>query len=259
MEYFVKFNTDIDIVKRLDFNFWSPRKNITSTDGIEVKKLINWVGKKGLTTSAFYPSITPFYQKKDEADNLIPFIRVGDTRKFLLEYEDTVFLNKELLYELSKNIKIVHPGDIVITKGGEYIGEVSLVPNYYEEYAICRDILAIRLNNVPFSSGYLCSYLQSQHGKKELLRTRSVQGQPHLTLEKVYEINIPYLGNEFEEEINAYWDSFYALINDSNSHLIKAKSFLNEFLMNMLAVEEELYSFDKVLTLNNISQRIDVQ
>lgn len=50
------------------------------------------------------------------------------------------------------------PGDIVITKGGEYIGEAALVPDYYEEYGTCRDILCINMKESSISGEYLASF-----------------------------------------------------------------------------------------------------
>jgi restriction endonuclease S subunit len=257
MQVFESNNIDIDITKRLDFNFWNPRKELETTEGLEVKRLSNWCGKKSLITSAFYPAITPFYQKVNEGEDLLPFIRVEDTRKLLLSFEDTVFLNRDLLDLHSSTIKRVSPRDVVITKGGEYIGEASLVPHYFQEYAICRDVLAIKTSESKISGEYLTSYFQSKYGKEDLVRTRSVQGQPHLTLDKVYDLDIPYYGEEFETEIIEYWETFYTLIDECNEHLKTAKDLLNEFLQNKLDVGEGLDTFTKELNSSNITKRID--
>ena len=76
----------------MDFNFWYPRKQLQESTTVQVKNLRTWIGTGNLTTSAFYPAITPFYQKKDDDIDLVPFIRVADTRKLLLTFEETVFL-----------------------------------------------------------------------------------------------------------------------------------------------------------------------
>jgi hypothetical protein len=257
MQTFEVFNTEIDINKRLDYNFWSPRDKVGVSDNVQVKKLRSWIGTGNLIASAFYPSITPFYQRKDEDKDLLPFIRVEDTRKLLLSYDNTVFLNRDLLDSLSSNIKRVISGDVLITKGGEYIGEASLVPNYYPEYAICRDVLAIRTSESTISGEYLTSYFQSNYGKEDLVRTRSVQGQPHLTLDKIYDLAIPYYGEDFEAEIKEFWESFYVLLGESNAHLENAKRLLNESLFSKLNIKEELDTFQKELSLSHIKNRID--
>ncbi len=257
MEIYEVFSNDINITKRLDFNFWNPRKNIGSSGIVEVKNLKSWLGAGCLFASAFYPAITPFYQKKGEDKELLPFIRVEDTRKLLLSYDDTVFLNRDLLDALSSNIKRVTPGDVLITKGGEYIGEASLVPNYYPEYAFCRDVLAVKTSEGKLSGEYITSYFQSNFGKEDLVRTRSVQGQPHLTLDKIYDLDIPYYGEDFEIEIKEYWEAFYALLDESNVHLKNAKNLLNEFLHNKLDIKDQLDTFEKEIAQSNITKRID--
>lgn len=258
LEVFETLNDKIDLVKRMDFNFWSPRENLDQS--IEFIPLKECVGNNSLTTSAFYPSITPFYQKlEDNKDDLMPFIRVGDTRKALLEYKDTVFLNTELLDALSKNIKRVNPGDVVITKGGEYIGEATLVPNYYGQYAICRDVLAIKSGDSCLTGEYLASFFQSKLGKSELIRTKSVQGQPHLTLEKIYDINIPIFDEIFQEEIKEYWDAFFELINESKDHLQRAKEVLNIAMKNRLSQSQKVTIFEMELNQNNLTQRCDFE
>lgn len=260
MEFFILNRNEIDIVKRLDYGFCKPKDILLkSKDNCEVKQLRNWSKQNVLTTSAFYPSITPYYQMLNADIDLLPFIRVGDTRKYLLKYHDTIFIKREILDDLSKNIRKVIPGDIVITKGGEYIGEAALVPKYYNDYRICRDLLAIRTESLPFSGEYLCGYFISNHGKQELIRTKSVQGQPHLTLDKVGEIPIPYYGRDFEDEIIELWDSFYVLINESNKHLETSENRINEFLKNKLLNECINDFFSTTLESRNVVARIDVE
>lgn len=72
----------------------------------------------------------PFYIDYDQHDKSehIPFIRVSDARNGLLNFKKTVFLSYQLLKDIN-NIKIAKPKDLVITKGGEYIGETTLIPN----------------------------------------------------------------------------------------------------------------------------------
>lgn len=245
--------------KRLDCNFWAPREYVS--DIHETKTLAQCVGNDSITTSAFYPSIVPFYQLDNNCDPITtkPFIRVGDARNGLLDFRQTVFLDSDLLNALSKNIKTVKPGDVVITKGGEYIGEAALVPEYFDEYAICRDILAIKTENSDVSGEYLTSFFQSDHGKKELLRTRSVQGQPHLTLNKVGELLIPIYNQDFQDDIAVLWELFYELIDDSNKHLEQANDLFNRILHNKLETIASTVTFQENVTVSEFPARFDVE
>lgn len=257
LDYFETTSSDINMASRLDFIYWNPTKQMS--DSIEYTTLVECVGEDSLKASAFYPAITFYYQSKAEDNGeLIPFIRVTDTRKNLIDFSSTVFLNKELVANLSKSIKTVHPKDIVITKGGEYIGETTLVPDDYNEYAICRDVLAISTRHSKLSGEYLASFFQSKYGKSELKRTRSVQGQPHLTLAKLYGIKIPIFNNDFKELIQRDWDTFFELVKESDAHLIRAKKKLSDILA-IREVTKQAYTFSKVLTTREITQRCDFE
>lgn len=259
MDCYVKNSSDIDLIKRMDFRFWSPRKGFSSEH--TVKTMEECVGRDALTASAFYPSIVPMYISYEDTEfqDCKPFIRVADVRNGLLNYNKTVFLSAELLDNLSSCIKCVNPGDIVITKGGEYIGEATLVPDYYDEYATCRDILVISTSNAEVSGEYLASYLQSSFGKSELIRTKSVQGQPHLTLDKVAELEVPIYDQDFQDEIAVYWELFYEMIAESNTHLENAKQIFDNFLNHMLKSKKSIVSFSEIVSVPQFVQRFDAE
>ena len=259
METYTRNSDELDFTKRMDFHFWSPHKSLCTS--FETKTIAECVGRENLTASAFYPSIVPSYIAFDESKSIDsePFIRVADARNGLLNYRKTVFLSIELLDKNTDSIKRVHPGDIVITKGGEYIGETTLVPCYFDEYATCRDILCIRTNNGIVTGEYLASFLQSTYGKSELIRTRSVQGQPHLTLDKVAELLVPIYDQDFQDEIAAHWDSFYELIDDAETHLNNARAIFNEALNYRIEDTKSLISFSETLNCSEFVQRYDVE
>lgn len=258
MNFFETYSDKIDMKRRLDYSFWAPSGTIN--EDCDFKTLTECCGENALITSAFYPSIVHFYQYLSEVDSDIcmPFVRVTDARNALLNYSKTAFLSNDVVNKYSKNIKTVYPKDIVITKGGEYIGEASLVPDFYEQYAICRDILAIRTNQSEVSGEYLASYFQSQHGKSELIRTKSVQGQPHLTIEKVGELNIPIYDQDFQDEIAVHWELFYELIDDSNRHLEQAREIFSIALNGKLQEVTSNITFEKEIDAGDFSTRFDV-
>lgn len=258
MEMYVKQRKEIDLISRMDFIFWTPRKGLSSQ--YESKSIEECVGRDNLTASAFYPSIVPYYTSVEDTviDETEPFIRVADARSGLLDYTKTVFLSKEILDKLNSSIKRVRPGDIVITKGGEYIGEATLVPDYYDEYGTCRDILCINMGDACVSGEYLASYLQSDYGKKELIRTKSVQGQPHLTLDKVAQLMIPIYDQDFQDEIATCWELFYELIDSSNMHLERARGIFDDAMYNKIEVAKSDISFCVNIKSSDFVQRFDV-
>ena len=259
METYIKNKRDINLMLRMDFNFWSPGKQPSSDH--EMITIKECVGREAITASAFYPSIVPYYTLQEEVvtDEFRPFIRVTDARNGLIDYSKTVFLSTELLDALSSSIKRVKPGDIVITKGGEYIGEAALVPDYYEEYGTCRDIMSINMRRASVTGEYLTSYLQSAYGKGELVRTKSVQGQPHLTISKVAELKVPIYDQDFQDRIAVCWELFYQLIDESNTHLERAKMIFDCELDHRVEKCESAVSFEKSMNVNAYAQRFDVE
>ena len=258
METYITNSDEINLTKRMDFNFWSSRKSLCS-DYI-TKSIAECVGRNNLTASAFYPSIVPSYVTYDDSKliDTEPFIRVADARNGLLNYNKTVFLSVELLDKNTDSIKRVHPKDIVITKGGEYIGETALVPDYYDEYATCRDILCIKTDNSIVSGEYLASFLQSSYGKSELIRTKSVQGQPHLTIDKVSELLVPIYGQDFQDEIAAHWDAFYELVDTAETHLNNARAIFDTAMNHKIDSVKSKIFFSEVMNNSEFVQRYDV-
>lgn len=258
MENYVKSSIDLDLISRMDYGFWAPRKEFNSE--YETKTIEECVGRDNLTASAFYPSIVPYYTSIEDAieKDTKPFIRVTDARNGLLDYTKTVFLDNQVLDDNKSSIKRVKPGDIVITKGGEYIGEAALVPDYYEEYGTCRDILCINMKESSISGEYLASFLQSEYGKNELVRTKSVQGQPHLTIAKVAKLIVPIYDQDFKDEIARCWELFFEQIDSSNMHLENARSIFDETMQRKIESKKSIISFSEVMKTSDFAIRFDV-
>jgi len=178
------------IVFRIDAEYYMPdllRLEKKIRDG-KSKNIRNLNGK--LDCSAFYPSITEYY---DFAGNGVPFLRVNEIVNGLVRLnQDTAFLPLKVLIDNPTTISHASPGDIVIAKGGNSLGKVGLVTNKYTDYAFCRDLIVLRTTEITeINHYYLWVYLHSDIGQKLLLRTASQTGQPHLTLEAIYQLDIP--------------------------------------------------------------------
>lgn len=259
MENYVKKRKDLDFVSRMDYGFWAPRKEFNKE--YDTKTIEECVGRDNLTASAFYPSIVPYYTSLEDAikEDTEPFIRVTDARSGLLDYTKTVFLSNQVLDKNKASIKRVKPGDIVITKGGEYIGEATLVPDYYDEYGTCRDILCINMGQSSISGEYLASFLQSEYGKNELIRTKSVQGQPHLTLDKVAKLVVPIYDQDFMDEIARCWELFFEQIDSSNMHLENARAIFDDALQQKIETKNSIISFCEIVNSSEFAMRFDVE
>jgi len=141
--------------------------------------------------SAFYPSIAEHYQTSG-----VPFLRVSDITDGFLKIEDTIFLPTEIVDKFS-SIRKAYPRDIVITKGGS-VGIATILPDMFNRYALSRDLIVIRTSNLKDEEKVvsILLFLISKYGKSLLLRGKSQQVQPHLTLPLVRELLIPRLETE---------------------------------------------------------------
>jgi len=198
MQYSVVKKSDLDkIVLRIDAEFYHPdfiqlEKKIASLEATTVRK-----AHGELDCSAFYPSIVEYYNWERIG---MPFLRVDEIQDGLLNLTgDTVFLPILIIDENKNTIAHCYPGDIVIAKGGNTIAKVALLTDEYKEYTACRDLIILRTKELTeLNEFFLWIFLHSEYGKKSLLRTASQTGQPHLTIEAIYELLIPKFSTVFQ-------------------------------------------------------------
>ncbi|MDH5718838.1 MAG: restriction endonuclease subunit S [Spirochaetia bacterium] len=198
MQYSIVNTSNLDnIVFRLDAEFYHPsnlalESKLSNVDSISIRDAS---GK--IDCSAFYPSIVPYYNFEYKG---IPFLRVNEIQNGLLHItNDTAFLPEHILDANKSTIAKCYPGDLIIAKGGNSLAKVALLTDEYPVYSICRDLIVIRTNDLKyFNKYYIWMFFHSKIGKQLLLRTASQTGQPHLTVEALYEIKIPKFSPDFQ-------------------------------------------------------------
>lgn len=155
--------------------------------------------------SAFYPSITGYYS--DDRNN-IPFLRVNEIVDGLVVISDkTVFLPEKVLKANSKTIALAYPGDIIIAKGGNTLAKVGLVTDEYSVYATCRDVIILRTGEITdLNKFYLWAYLHGSFGQKQMWRSASQTGQPHLTLKSIDGIHVPEYSANLQEFVERLYN-----------------------------------------------------
>lgn len=176
--------------KRIDAEYYAP-------DSVEAERLLK--NSLSLTlrnfgvnvdASAFYPSIAEYYQ-----DSGIPFVRVSDVTEGSVKRSDIIFLSEDLVDKFSA-IRQALPGDMVITKGGT-VGTTALLSDDSSRYALCRDLIVVRSSVLPIRRAIsIMLFLISKYGRFQLLRGKSQQVQPHLTIPLVKNLLVPDLAME---------------------------------------------------------------
>lgn len=257
MKTFIKRANKKELINRLDCIYWTPT-NLNLNNKIKYAPLKSLLSQNdNIVTSAFYPSITPFYQTKG-VSNTIPFLKSFDVNTGMETFENTTFLSKQLLKKNKASIKHVTAGDIVISKGGEYLGQSWIVPREYQDYSISRDVLGIKMENASISTPYLASFLQSKLGRESILRTKSIQGQPHITTKKIKNLRVPLIKNQdFIKNINNLWQSYTELNKQASNELKCATHILNDKLQ--FTTDDSKKKFVKKIKKQSLSKRMDLE
>ena len=200
--------------------------------------------------SAFYPSITGYYS--DDRNN-IPFLRVNEIVDGLVVISDkTVFLPEEVLKANSKTIALAYPGDIIIAKGGNTLAKVGLVTDEYSVYATCRDVIILRTGEMTdLNKFYLWAYLHGAFGQKQMWRSASQTGQPHLTLKSIDGIHVPEYSVALQETIEQLYSQSVCYKQmaqneyDSASAILRSVMTTDQFDDSCVSIKTFSQSFGK--------------
>ena len=139
--------------------------------------------------SAFYPSIEGYYDQ-----GILPFLRVADVDS-MIDFQACTRIPAELC-SWFPTLSRVHPGDIVLTKGGS-VARIGLVT---EEAAVSRDLIFLNSSQLPEADRVLLYlYFQSGFFNRALIRSSSQTAQPHLTITLVRQLPIFIAGNELKQ------------------------------------------------------------
>lgn len=235
MQYSIIQTSELDpIVFRLDAEYYHP-SHIKLRSQLSRHELISIRNARGvLDCSAFYPSIVPYYNFESVG---IPFVRVNEIQNGLLHLtKETAFLPQEILGENESTIATCKPNDLVIAKGGNSLAKVALLTDEYPQYSICRDVIALRTQNLrKLNRYYLWIFLHSSAGQQLLLRTASQTGQPHLTVESLCQLEVPVFSSVFQGR----FESLYA----KSQELKSSSAMLYEQAQSILLSELSLSSW----------------
>jgi len=249
---------DIDGGKsRIDSEFYKKvylilEKQIEAIGGVKLKDI-----QANLDCSAFYPSVTGYYNFKKVG---VPFLRVNEIQKGLVKITDsTAFLPQFVLDENPTTIAIAFPGDIIVAKGGNTLAKVGLITAEYNKYAVSRDVIIIRTNKLQDYNKYLLwSFYHSTYGQQSLLRSASQTGQPHLTLDPIYDLEVPNYNDEFAKLIEMlYVESVDVKKQADRLYKMAEKIITDELKITNEYLSEPNFTIKKISDTFAITGRLD--
>lgn len=259
MQYSIIRNSELDnIVYRLDAEYYHP-KHIALEKKLNRLDLISVRDAKGvLDCSAFYPSIVPYYNFEKIG---IPLLRVNEIQGGLLHLtQDTAFLPNKILDENESTIAKCNAGDLIIAKGGNSLAKVALLTEDYQLYSVCRDVIVLRTQSlVRLNRYYLWMFLHSTIGQQLLLRTASQTGQPHLTIEALYQLDIPLFSESFQDGFEWLYDQSQKLKKESEIKYQQAQTTLLSELGLSNWQPKHQRTFIKNYSDTKESERIDAE
>jgi type I restriction enzyme S subunit len=169
--------------------------------------------------SAFYPAIESYYDSGS-----LPFLRVADVDS-VINLEQCTTIPRELC-DIFPTLKLVKPGDIVLTKGGS-VARVGLVT---KEAAASRDLIFINSSKLPERDyTFLYLYFQTNFCNRLLIRSSSQTAQPHLTITLVRNLPLLDVSDEFKQKcLEVVQASFFARGKSLNLYTAAEQTLLTE-------------------------------
>jgi hypothetical protein len=191
---YIKY-TDILEARRYDAEYFKPdfleiEEKILRKGYEQLRKYCNYI-KKGIF------DLSP----SNYVNSGIPFIRTSEIKDPLIDFSSTVFLNEKVHEENYKTELLA--GDLVFTKIGAYIGDVSMLPQNYKKYNFSQNVTGLSIKKDIIEPGFLLVYLLSKYGRKQILRAMMISGQGKLELEDIRNLKIVNYKKDFRKEINS--------------------------------------------------------
>ena len=187
----------------------------------------------------------------------VPLIRTSEIKNPTINFNTTVYINKETNKENYKTI--LNPNDLVFTKIGAYIGDVALLPSKYKEYNFSQNVAGAKL--LKSSEGpFLLAFFLSELGRNQILRSIMLSGQGKLELDDIRHYKIPKLSNIFKDCIYTLLKKHEERIINSEESYSKAELILfNEISLQNFEPSQEAVNIKSYSESFNVSGRLDAE
>lgn len=191
----IRFKTD----KGIDFCNWEEK---TLSDYLEINATYGIV-KAG-----------------DFLDEGIKMLRGGDIKNGQINLSELPYVSQDIALEYKRTT--LKRNDIVIALVG-YPGEAAVIPECLIGHNISRAVGLLRLKNV--NHNYLVQYLNSQIGRKNVLRPSAGSAQQVVNLKDLNQLKIPIPHLEEQTKIANFLLSIDSKIEQNQMQLIYVKEF----------------------------------
>lgn len=194
-------------------------------DLIKLGKIISFIGS-GSTPKAGGEDYS-------DAQNGVPFIRVTNLKNNTIDFEDALFIKREIHEKMLKRTQLKE-GDVLLSMAGT-IGLSVVVPKISEaniNQAIAKLETKDNVNNF-----YLSEFLNSILGKKQTEHLSRPAVQTNINLDEIQQVLIPLpplsLQMEIAEHIQVVRAEAKKLENEAKDEIAKAKKEVERLILEM--------------------------
>ncbi len=159
--------------------------------------------------------------KSDYTKKGVPLIRVSNIKNLTVDKEELTYISEERNEKEQKTC--FYPKDIVISKGGMYVGQVALIPPSMPKANISQDVIGLSVKSKNALPEYICVYLNSRFGQWWFGRNRSRITQPHLELQPIRELPVPVPSLIHQSHVQDLVTHALRLWNEANDSELEAK------------------------------------
>lgn len=147
-----------------------------------------------------------------------------------IEFKEDQYVNKEFHDSIYPRCDVIK-GDVLLTKDGASTGTATL-NSLDEEFSLLSSVCLIRANEKT-TNGYLCQYINSDIGNKNLVDQMTGTAITRLTLTTLKKIKVPIPSLEKQMKVVKKLDSIDKTIDDTIEAILSGKA-LQKSLINQI-------------------------
>lgn len=170
--------SEIQNKNRFDSEFYQIEYNhlddlLSRTNAFTLNRFVNFV-KKGIF------DISPSKYR----NNGVPLIRTTQIKTLFCNEDNLVFIEKSDHDKYYSKTELL-PGDILFTKVGAGIGDTSILTQKYDIYNFSQNVAGASIKSDQIDPWYLIAFLNTWHGRKQIIRYMMPSGQGKLELKDI--------------------------------------------------------------------------
>lgn len=169
------WNTDVDFIRRGDFDFWCP-------EYVENDKLMSSYA----SFSDVVEDITNGVELRKYSDEGELYLRVGNIKEFFTDLDDIRLVPLTHEAKKLKEKVVLDDRDILMSRSGS-LGIITVVTPDIKDSIISSHIMRLRIKD-GISSYYIATFLNSKYGKNQILRRRNGSPVPEINHQSLGEL-----------------------------------------------------------------------